>query len=180
MHSSNSISLFFSYFDRNIHFIFYFSKKKSSFFFFNVFFLELILSPTKILFTATYHSTSPSGSELQQLGSAYITNVSKPLHIISTYGLFGLREKEGEYNRVKQIQHKISLFLANSTLLFPPPPLPPLHPNGPLVFFFQDKRQIRSTQFGWQQLLSLKPCDLSKFNAEKVMGLIVLMCKAIF
>ena len=102
---------------------FYFSKKKFIFFKIFNFFMSssqnLILSPTTTLFTTTYYSTSPSGSELQQLGSAYITNVSKPLHIIST-------------------------------------------------------------QFGWQQLLSLKPRDLSKFNAKKVMGFIVLMCKALF
>ena len=168
-----------------IFILFLFLQKKNLpffilFFIFYVFFLELILSPTKILFTAAYHSTSPLGSELQQLGSSYITNVSKPLHIISTYGPFGLREREEEQSRVKQIQHKINLFLANSTLLPSTPPTSPLHPNRPLVFFFQDKRQIRSTYFQWQQLLSLKPCNLSKFYAEKVMGLIVLMCKALF
>ena len=45
-----------------------------------------------------------------------------------TNGPFGLRGREGEQNRVKQIQHKINLFLANSTLLYSPPLLL-LHPS---------------------------------------------------
>ena len=45
----------------------------------------------------------------------------------STNDPFGLKGREGEQSKVEQIQHKISLFLTNSTLppSTPPPPLPP-------------------------------------------------------
>ena len=47
------------------------------------------------------------------------------------YGPFGLRGKDGEQSRVEQIQYKICLFLAYTTLLpFTPPPSP-IHPNRP-------------------------------------------------
>ena len=46
-------------------------------------------------------------------------------------GLFGLRGREEEQSRVKQIQYKINLFLANSTLLPSTLPPSPLYPNKP-------------------------------------------------
>ena len=48
------------------------------------------------------------------------------------YCLFGLRGKEGERSRVEYNWPKISLFLANSTILSSTSPLFPLNPNGPL------------------------------------------------
>ena len=48
------------------------------------------------------------------------------------YCLFGLRGKEGEWSRVEYNWPKISLFLANSTILSSTPPPFPLNPNRPL------------------------------------------------